>query len=76
MKESNYTTARYLGPTATKGSRIKIQHYRNGWKAPIFLPYCYETGNVKTQVIKYLKDNNLNPIKLIDHKLTYIFITE
>lgn len=76
MRRSNYATAKYLAPTNTKGARVKINIYNDGWKQPIILPYCYGTGSVRKQAHEYLASIDINPTKLIDHKLTYIFIID
>lgn len=76
MEISNYTTVRYLRPNSTKGARIKIQYYNGGWRAPIYLSYCYATGDVKKQAIQYLQEKKINLVRLITYKQYYIFVTE
>jgi hypothetical protein len=76
MKDSNYYTAKYYGPTNTKGARIKIQPFANYWAKPETIAYCYRTGNVYEQVLEHLKGQGITPANTMIHKNVHFFLID
>ena len=51
---------KYLSPTNTKGTRIKLTERLCHTTDTITLPYDYATGNGTDQAIKHLQDKGIN----------------
>ena len=55
----------YLGPTNTRGSRVKItepKRYNDDKSKSITLSYCYETGDIAQQALDHLIKLGFKPV--------------
>ena len=53
---------RFLGPTDTRGARVKLTENRHSSKDSVVLSYSYEIGDGLKQAEKYLKERDINCI--------------
>ena len=60
MKNYHLIEARYLGPTETKGSRVKLASAR--FEQSITIPYNYEFNNARDIAIDYLEKEGHNVV--------------
>lgn len=56
MQNLRCIQVKFLGPTNTRGARVKITENRNSSKDSITLNYSYEIGDGLKQAEKYLKE--------------------
>jgi hypothetical protein len=60
MQNLRCIQVKFLGPTNTRGARVKITENRNSSKDSITLDYSYEIGDGLKQAKKYLQDKGIN----------------
>lgn len=60
MQNLRCIQVKYLGPTNTRGSRVKITENRLGSNDSITLPYDYKIGDDIQQAQKYLESRGIN----------------
>lgn len=56
MKNYHLIRVKYLGPTDTRGSRIKISSYRFAEEGSVTLGYDHDIGDIAEQAEKYLTE--------------------
>ena len=66
---------KYVGPTNTRGSRIKIYEGYPVNQSKYF-SYCYATGDIMEQAFQILKRNGFNVICRASEKGAYVFLCD
>jgi hypothetical protein len=76
MKNFHLIEAKYLGPSNTQGSKIKITSLR--FNSSITESYSYEFGSTKDQAAETLKNLGFKPVGVgyDEKKSVYIFCSE
>jgi len=62
MQNLRCIQVKFLGPTNTRGARVKLTENRHSSKDSITLSYSYEIGDGLKQAEKYLKERGINCI--------------
>lgn len=62
MEHLRCIKVKFLGPTNTRGSRVKITEDRLDGRNSITLSYDYEIGNCLIQAQRYLESKGINCI--------------
>jgi len=62
MQNLRCIQVKFLGPTNTRGARVKLTENRNSSKDSITLSYSYEIGDGLKQAEKYLTERGINCI--------------